>query len=164
MIRGACQEEVAIFTRQYIDGRTEHFNGKVRNNGEYWIIRGESETPGGLKGKFEMYIVAPDEMKLSVIKKVHKIDWNPPAVQTSVANPVIIVQLKQNNEQQKARDEATQELIEEIDIFEGETEDVKHVVNSLQRGVKMETRMIPDFVQRITQPSDLLKFLQAVKS
>jgi hypothetical protein len=49
VIRGRYDEHSRqlLFTRQYFGGKMEYFTGEMINNGEYWIVNGECQPPGG---------------------------------------------------------------------------------------------------------------------
>lgn len=168
------------FTRQYIGGNTQYFQGNMSNNGRFWVVKGQWQFAGGSGGTFELYREAPPDQQFQnqqqqqqFMQQHPPVRWAPPPVVIQAPPPVIMMQpgfipnqMPMQQMQQMQMQGGQQQLggnIQDFEILDGEKEDVDRVMGLLTRGKKMEGSKLVDFVERITFPEDLTRFVEFVQ-
>lgn len=187
VVRGqySNQSYLMKFTRQYIGGNTQYFQGKMTNNGRHWVVKGQWQFAGGNGGQFELYREAPPEQQFQNQQQQQQfmaqqppVRWMPPPVVIQAPPPMIIMQpgiiptqmpmqqmQMQNQGMMQQGGHQQQQLtgfIEDFDILDGEKEDVDKVIDKLKRGKKIEGDKLVDFIERISFPEDCFRFVKFV--
>lgn len=171
------------FTRQYIGGNTQYFQGDMTNNGRFWVVKGQWQFAGGSGGEFELYKEAPPDQQFQNQQQQQQyrqenpqMRWMPPPVVIQAPPPMIIMQpgiipmqmpmmqggmmqggMMQGGGQQQPQ-QNNQQLsgyIEEFEILDGETEDCVRIIDLLKRGKRFTGEILADFIERISFPEDL---------
>lgn len=186
VIRGQYSntDYIMKFTRQYIGGNTHYFQGNMTNDGRRWILNGQWQFAGCgndpmKSGRFQLMREAPldqqfeNQQQQQVFMQQHPpVRFLPPPVIIQQAQPIIMMQpgtmpmqMPMQQIQQMQGGGGGQQLfgnIRDFEILDGEKEDIDRVMDLLRRGKKIEGSKLVDFVERITFPEDLTRFVEFV--